>query len=73
MKESIWHIILTLQPPVEKALFMSGWAKVLKGFEESKVADKPFHIAMIGFCDEDSCQKAGDKKFFHDKNLQNLH
>lgn len=42
-------------------LFMSGWAKVLKGFEESKVADKPFHITMIGFCDEDSCQKAGEQ------------
>lgn len=42
-------------------LFMSGWAKMLKGFEEDRLADKPFHIAMIGFADEESCQRAGEQ------------
>ncbi len=41
--------------------FMSGWARVLRGFKEDSQADQPFHIAMIGFPDEPSCLEAGEK------------
>ncbi|MBO4918612.1 MAG: HAD family phosphatase [Erysipelotrichaceae bacterium] len=41
--------------------FMSGWARLLKGFTENGCVDKPFHIAMIGFPDEPSCIAAGEQ------------
>ena len=41
--------------------FMSGWARILRGFKENGSADKSFHIAMIGFPDEQSCVEAGEQ------------
>ena len=37
--------------------FLQGWGKCIEGFESRPILDGKYHIAMIGFSNEDDCLK----------------
>ena len=42
-------------------IFMNGWGHVLHGFQENSELKDPYHIAMIGFDNEESCRKVEEE------------